>query len=172
LKKIKALTDTALIVVALLVVGLLIHRYIPFDHSAHNASAKAIHSGQTLDLEALGFKKVDRFERVLFLVVKTDCGFCDLSTPFYRLLQSKHEVGGLSVELVGVFPDPQTAVEKWLHAHRLDLRTLTGASLASILRVKRVPTLILADSTGRVIDVWTGRLAAEQREEVLRRVSK
>jgi hypothetical protein len=43
---------------------------------------------------------------------------------------------------------------------------------SSILNVTGTPTLILADSSGRVLDFWVGKLSREEEQQVIAAVER
>lgn len=104
-------------------------------------------------------------KRWLFLVLSTQCHFCQESAPFHerlvQMLQNSPDMG-----LVAVFPQDRQAVEQYKAAYKVNFpNIITDASLNN-LQVRGTPTLLLVDQQGKVLKSWRGRLPENDEKEV------
>ena len=165
-KRIELLANVAIIVVALLLGGVLVKRYLLPQAESTPAQAR-IQPGTKLSVPGVEWGKN---ERTLLLVLSTSCHFCTESSPFYqRLAQEKARKGG--VGLVAVMPQSVDESQKYLNDHGVSVDDIKQASLDTV-QARGTPTLILADRTGTVVESWVGKLPAEKEAEVLKRFSE
>lgn len=162
-KKVELLANVAIIVVALLLGGLLVKRYLWPQAESPQAQAR-IEPGTKLSVPGIEWDKNDR---TLLLVLSTSCHFCTESSPFYqRLAQEKAKKGG--VGLIAVLPQSVDESQKYLNGLGVSVDDIKQAGLDAV-QVRGTPTLIMADKTGAVVESWVGKLPAEKEVEVLNR---
>ena len=162
-KRLEQLANVAIIVVALLLGGVLVRRYLWPQAESPPAQAR-IQPGTKLSVPGVEWNKN---ERTLLLVLSTTCHFCTESAPFYqRLAQEKAKKGG--VGLVAVMPQSVDESQKYLNGLGVSVDDIRQASLDTV-QVRGTPTLIVADRTGTVVESWVGKLPAEKEGEVLNR---
>ncbi len=101
--------------------------------------------------------------RTLILAISTQCHFCKDSSPFYRTLA---EQAGNKVKIIAVLPQPAGVAEKYLRGEGVRVDHVEQLTLGRI-GVIGTPTLILADATGVVRNVWMGELQPAQQRQVL-----
>jgi thiol-disulfide isomerase/thioredoxin len=160
-KRLEQLANVAIIVVALLLGGVLVKRYLLPQAESPQAIAR-IQPGTKLSVPGLEWGKN---ERTLLLVLSTSCHFCTESSPFYqRLAQEKVKKGG--VGLVAVLPQSVDESQKYLNGLGVAVDDIKQAS-PDAFQVRGTPTLIMADRTGAVVESWVGKLPAEKEVEVL-----
>jgi hypothetical protein len=105
-------------------------------------------------------------DRTVVLVLKARCEYCEASVPFYRRLVALDSAEALSGSLLAVFPDPADTVRTVLREEGLAIDYRAGVSLAP-WKVTGTPTLLVVSSSGRVLQVWRGRLSREEEELVV-----
>jgi hypothetical protein len=101
----------------------------------------------------------------ILLALSTACHFCKDSEPFYRQLSTR--VSG-KVDLIALFPQPLPEASAYARDH-IPTATVLSGPLESI-HVAATPTLILVDRSGKVREVWVGRLNSSREQEVLSRI--
>lgn len=165
-KRIELVANVAIIVVALLLGGVLVRRYLlPASPPPEAAERAGIKPGAKLSLPDVDWGRSDR---TLLMVLSTKCQYCTDSAPFYqRLAEEKSRRGGVS--LMAVLPQDVEESRKYLGEHGVVADEVRQASPGS-LGVKGTPTLLLVDNEGVVQGVWVGRLPPEREEEVLSRL--
>jgi hypothetical protein len=162
-KKTELLANVAIIVVALLLGGVLVRRYLWPQAESPQAQAR-IEPGTKLSVPGIEWGKNDR---TLLLVLSTSCHFCTESSPFYqRLAQEKAKKGG--VGLVAILPQSVDESQKYLNGLGVSVDDIKQAGLDTV-QVRGTPTLIMADRTGAVIESWVGKLPADAEGKVLDR---
>lgn len=162
-KRIELLANIAIIIVAVLLGGVLVKRYLLPQAESPQAQAR-IQPGTKLSVPGVEW---DKNERTLLLVLSTSCHFCTESSPFYqRLAQEKARKGG--VGLVAVLPQSVDESQKYLNGLGVSVDDIKQAGLDAV-QVRGTPTLILADRTGAVVESWVGKLPAEAEAEVFAR---
>lgn len=104
----------------------------------------------------------------LLFALDTKCGFCRASAPFYQ--KAIQERGSNSdVRLVALFPQSPGDGRNYADGLGLQFDEVEQANFDAF-QVKGTPTLILSDSTGKVLHRWVGTLSGQQEEEILQAV--
>lgn len=162
-KRIELLANIAIIVVAVLLGGVLVKRYLWPQPQSPQSQAR-IQPGTKLSVPGVEWGKN---ERTLLLVLSTSCRYCTESSPFYqRLAQEKAKKGG--VGLIAVLPQSVGDSQKYLNDLGVPVDDVKQAGLDAV-QVRGTPTLIVADRAGAVVESWVGKLPAEKEVEVLDR---
>lgn len=105
----------------------------------------------------------------LVLAVRSTCGFCTQSMPFYsRIVDAVARSKG-AVHLIAVSTESEDVLRSYFETH--DVKVDSFESSQS-LRIAGTPTLLLADSKGVVQDVWVGRLDDSGEAAVLNRLER
>ncbi len=102
-------------------------------------------------------------KRTLVLALSTQCHFCTESAPFFQRIQKETAKG---LKMVAVLPQPAEESRKYLQGEGVQVDDVKQARLSAI-GVSGTPTLLLVDNSGKVADVWQGKLPAEQEGQVL-----
>ncbi len=107
-------------------------------------------------------------ERALLVAVSPTCHFCDESMPFYKQLVDQRNQKSSLVKIIAAVPlETMKAEESQKFAGaganpdgmvQLDFRAV---------KVSGTPTVLLVDNSGKVLDVWVGKLDEDRQEEVL-----
>lgn len=166
-KKTEILANVAIIVVALLLGGVLVKRYLLPNNEAATAGRPdpRIPAGTKATLPGVDWAKNGR---TLLLVLSRDCRYCTESAPFYQRL-TRETAGHPDIHMIALFPQEVAEGRKYLddlgitvHEVRQAAPSSTGAGVT--------PTLILVDGSGVVQNSWVGKLAAPEESEVLNRL--
>ena len=167
LKKTELLANIAIIIVAVLLGGVLVKRYVLNDGDAPDAqnSVLRVPAGSKMSLPEIDWAKSDR---TLLLVLSKGCHFCSESAPFYQRL-ARDTSGRGGVRLVAVLPQDVNEGRKYLDELRVPINEIKQSPLES-LGVGGTPTLILVDDKGTVTDSWVGKLPPDKESEVLERL--
>lgn len=128
------------------------------------AMAEALR-GRTVQVSGLSFP---RARASLLLVISTKCHFCQESLPFYRALSADFKG---KADLLAVLPQPQPEAAAFLNAASVQVAQVATAS-PSQLGVSGTPTLLLLDSSGKVQEVWLGRLDEAGQAQVRKRLAQ
>jgi len=105
--------------------------------------------------------------RTLVLALQQGCRYCEASASFYRRLHDLRS--GDEPRMVAVIPGETTEVARYLSAQGVIVDDIINLSLADI-KVSATPTLLLVDRTGRVSDVWVGKMDSQKETEVAQRI--
>src|ERR1044072_2993130 len=126
-KRLEQLANVAVIVVALLLGGVLVKRYLLPQAESTQAQAR-IQPGTKLSVPGVEWGKN---ERTLLLVLSTSCHFCTESSPFYqRLAQERAKKGG--VGLVLLLPQSVGESQKYLNDLGVSVDDIRQAGLDAV----------------------------------------
>jgi hypothetical protein len=103
----------------------------------------------------------------LVLALQRGCRYCDDSAPFYRRLWQQRSRS--EPRMIAVVPGDKVEVAKYLEKLGVLVDGIVNVSLSDI-DVSATPTLLLVDRSGRVSNVWVGKLDASRENEVMERV--
>jgi hypothetical protein len=160
-KKIELLANLAIVAVALMIGGVLVHRY--FFQAAEPQTGPAAPIGQKLALPNVDWTKS---KQTMVLALQEGCHFCTESAPFYQRLAA--EAARRNVPVVVVLPQSVEVGRAYLAGLQVPLGDVHQAALGS-LGVPATPTLMLVNREGEVTGGWVGRLPPETESEVLRK---
>lgn len=192
------LSSVAIVVLCTALVGDIIHRNItrgstaaPTNAAAPSAAARSGNPTAAAAIAA-GAPKTDRipyspgeaFKPVagfspspgkasLVLVVKDGCPFCTASMPFYQKMSAKLQ-HARSMEFVGVCPQEEAMCNAYLKSHDLTFTRTVGiaSSVMADMRVLGTPTIMLIGETGKVENVWLGKLTQQREDEVVAAIDR
>lgn len=108
--------------------------------------------------------------KTLVIAMNTECSFCAESIPFYNQVSEACRSGNVRTNIAAVFPNTANEVQEYVKRHSLRMDVVPAIDLNG-LKVSATPTLILVDSTGKVLDFWVGKLSEENQREVMKRIS-
>lgn len=160
-------TNIVIIVVALLIGFILVKKYVfpttvPNQNiSTLNQAAPKINIGTDIKIPDIDFV---RFNKTLVLVVSSTCHFCSESASFYRRILS--ETNRNKLQIVAVLPQDTNTGKAYLQGLGVQLTEIKQMALSQV-NVSGTPTLILLDSSGKVLDFWVGKLPPEKEEKVM-----
>lgn len=166
-----------MIIAALVFVGHLALQYrdraVQQEAASRRASVQAeraaaeYHAGdRSPDLSPVNYASSDR---TLLLFVRSTCGYCTASMPFYVRLREAARRGGQRVRLVAVSADTPAVLDGYLEAHGLevDLDVPVSEERMDGFRIRGTPTLVLADKRGVIRQTWVGAIPAEREDAVI-----
>ncbi len=157
-KRLEIITNIAVIVVAILIVGVITKNYFFPVFSSPN---KSLSVGTKISLPDIDWAKNGQ---TMLLVVSKGCHYCTESAPFYQRL-----VKETTVQWVALLPQGIEEGKKYISSLGVTINEVQQANLEA-LGVSGTPTLILVDGKGLVIDTWIGKLPPEIETEVLTRL--
>ncbi|HEY0097694.1 MAG TPA: hypothetical protein VGB76_01970 [Pyrinomonadaceae bacterium] len=167
-KKTELIANIAIIVVAILLSGVLVKRYIFSGNEAASAPAvdRRIPAGTKAALPGVDWAKNGE---TLVLVLSRDCRYCTQSAPFYQRL-TRAAAGRPDLHLLAVLPQEVEVGKSYLNELGVSVNDVRQAS-PSTTGAAVTPTLILVDDKGIVKNSWIGQLATPEENEVLSQLS-
>jgi thioredoxin-related protein len=114
--------------------------------------------------------------RALVVAVQPGCHYCNDSIPFYKNLIEQRNQKNSAVKFIAVVPanDKPEEAQKLVADESQKFASggaqpdgMVNIDFASI-KVPGTPTLLLVDNTGKVLDVWVGKLDPDKEKEVLK----
>jgi len=91
----------------------------------------------------------------LQLALQKGCRYCDESAAFYRRLRDQRSAS--QPRMLAVVPGDKNEVSRYLSERGVLVDGIINVSLSDI-NVSATPTLLLVDRSGKVRDVWVGKL--------------
>lgn len=122
---------------------------------------KQIEKGEQLD--SLKQLVLDQAELTLCLIVSPSCPYCEKSIPFYKEIIEKRNAKNSSVKVVVVLDeiyDPKYE-EKVFTKENVKVDRYIQIDMSSI-KVASIPTILLINKEGKVVDKWKGFLRKEE----------
>ena len=107
--------------------------------------------------------------RALVVAVQPGCHFCNESMPFYKRLIDERNQKGSQLKFVAAVPgdDAKAQEAEKFSAAGTQPDSMVKLDFAAI-KVPGTPTLLLVDNSGKVLDVWVGKLDDSREKEVLK----
>lgn len=105
-------------------------------------------------------------DATLVLAVRSTCGFCTKSMPFYRRLIDDIKGARVNATVVAVSIDSIEELKQYFDAHTVSPELFRAVS-SEYLRIVGTPTILLVDPSGVVKNAWIGLLDAEGEAAVL-----
>ncbi len=162
----EVVTNLAVLVAAIVLVAFVMRSY--FTTPPKRAAAK-LPAGVTLgEIKDLDYGDA---QRILILVLSTQCKYCVQSAPFYRTLASMSGNLTQRTRILGVFPEDETSVKAFLAKSQVEMEFRSDVDLSK-LNVSSTPTLILLDKGKNIVNSWVGTLGAEQQADVVKTISE
>ena len=131
----------------------------PIDPSETRARLESEAVGQRIDGAGLDLAPYP----TLIMALRSDCGFCQESMPFYRRLLARDRAG---VRIIVAAPPADTGIADYLASESVNPDTVAFVEPDAV-PVSGTPTLLLVDGEGLVTHAWIGLLNAEREAEVL-----
>jgi thioredoxin-related protein len=157
-KKIEITANISIIVVAIMIVATLVHRYFS---TPKTQALSTISVGTKLTLSDVDWVKNGR---TLVLALQEGCHYCSESALFYQRLVAA--ASKKNIQIVAVFPQPVESAQKYLNNFKIPVNNVKQATLKSI-GVQGTPTILLVGNKGDVMASWIGKLPASKEIEVL-----
>jgi hypothetical protein len=162
MKKLEALTNVAIIFVAILASAALF-KYLRTPAETRNPRPQ-IEIGSKVTLKDVDWRAS---RGTLVMAIATTCHYCTDSAPFYRRLAA--ELPKTGIHLLAVLPQSQAEGIDYLKRLNVEVADVRQGSFPA-LKVSGTPTLILVDRGGVVRHVWFGRLQPDKEEELVKLV--
>lgn len=164
-KQIELVTNVIVILLALMLGGILLKRFVLNKEPAIRPPVVASVLGKKIQLPNIDWS---RSERHLVLVLQKDCRFCTESAPFYqKIITTLNQ--RLDVQLIAALPQPVSESKDYLYGLGVAVSEIRQADPSS-LGATGTPTLLLVDRSGTVRDVWVGKLPPAKEQEVFSQV--
>lgn len=168
------LTQSALVLVALVVSLVLIKNYLLTPASGGGKQQQAVSGqpdsnpvGSTLSVTGVDWT---RSRQTLVLALQKGCRYCSESAPFYQRLVRDY-ADAEKTRLVAVLPNDVETGRGYLESLDVPIQEVRQAALSSI-KVKGTPTLLLVNQSGEVVAYWRGKLTQAGEADVLRRMGQ
>lgn len=154
-------TNVVVIVFAVVAIGVLVKNY--FAPKGVTTSV-AVKKGSVFpDIAGVDYKISPR---TLILALNVDCRYCTRSVPFYNSLAEARQKNPSQVNIVAAFINKDSAlVKSYTDEKQLSVQAIVGVDFDK-LGIHSTPTLILIDSSGKVLDTWSGELQQDGEREV------
>ena len=149
--------------VAILVVAIIVVRNLIWSRWPPKQEAERPTVGTKLSLPGIKWDE----GTTLVLVLQKGCRFCEESSAFYRRLHD--ERSGSQPRMVAAVPGDRTEIARYLSEQGVLVDDIINTSLSDI-NVVFTPTLLLVDRSGKVSDVWVGKLDTRKETEVAQRI--
>jgi len=165
IRLLETLTNVALLIACVAVTGLAITRYVSTSNADVASSAAFRHSeGEVVrPPEPVTFAS---HERTALLFLSSQCRFCTESMPFYAELSKVRRSGQL--QLVAAGYEEQRSLAEYVAAHGVAVDHAVSIEPGHF-KFPGTPSIVLVDSSGRVLGQWNGALRGRE-EEVLSRI--
>lgn len=124
-----------------------------------------LQKGLKLNLATLNLKNEQK--QALIVAMSTKCQYCTESIPFLNKLAEAQQRGNHQSAILAIFPDSEKEVSAYTQREQFKMATAAPIDLKSF-NVQGTPTMILVDSTGKVLDFWVGKLTSDEQQEVIK----
>jgi hypothetical protein len=109
-------------------------------------------------------------QKTVLLAIRKDCEYCQASVSFYRTLMERVAKSHGSVQLAVISSDPVPTISEFLNpSSTATLVSLTQTRMRE-MKIIGTPTIVVADPSGLVKQVWLGKLDGAGEQEVLRSI--
>lgn len=157
-KKLEMLANVAIVLVAVLLVGVVVQRYFIGDRSV---PPPEIALGTKVSVPGVDWAQN---KQTLLVVLQKGCHFCSESAPFYQRLA--REAGQNNVRLVAVLPNETSVGRQYLAELGVPIEDVRQAALNSV-GVRGTPTLMMVNEQGAVTGSWVGKLPEDKEADVI-----
>jgi|EndMetStandDraft_3_1072993.scaffolds.fasta_scaffold03924_10 peroxiredoxin len=165
LSSLRAKLDTLVNVVILatcVVVAVGIYRISTTNRVMANADVTPFTVG--MQAEKLPDVKYEEPSATLVAYVRSTCGFCTMSMPFYERLAGETQRAG--VRFVAVSNESLRSLDNYLKEYRVSVsRQISFEGVQ-----KPTPTLVLVDRKGTIVETWVGKQDADGERQIVQRI--
>lgn len=160
------LLNIALIISAVVLGAVSANRYLIHHTDSDGPSIPSrLMPGVRLDLKDVDWSKN---HRTLVLALSNNCHFCSESAGFYQKLL-KEINSSPELHAMAIFSEPLTAAQRYLTDIKVSVDDVRQAPLVK-LGLEGTPTLLLIDDSGKITQLWFGRLSPYQEDQVISQV--
>jgi hypothetical protein len=138
------------ILLAALGLGLVVFRNF-YPRKAESPAYKIV-AGAHLTIPGVDFGSS---ERTVLLALSKTCKYCSESAPFYKRFNAA--IKNSKVRLIALLPENQEGGESYLQELGISANEVRNVSLAA-LGITILPTLVITDNAGTVLETWKGKL--------------
>ena len=121
-------------------------------------------------LPALRSIKLDQSENTLVVAMATDYATCMEDLGFYRKLVGEKLDRERSFRLIALWREPERRVACFLGEGTRDLPFIANVDLG-LLGITAVPTAVLLDNRGTILDFWIGKLSKDTQSQITRAIA-
>lgn len=160
---------TTVLVVALFLIGGTLYLHGKFFKKQVDPEGSTITRGLTLaDTLKFDYKT---HSRTLILALDRDCVYCERSVDFYKQLLERQAKDGGNTQFLAALPNDDWDAKQYLRKEGLEALPYISNIKLSQLQITVLPTLILVDRLGRVLESWSGQLDNERQQQVFEAIS-
>lgn len=105
--------------------------------------------------------------QTVVMYLRSSCGYCTESMPFYRTLAGIRP-NDARLRLVVASIDPVDVSKDYLRAHKVEVDSVVVTTPRGI----PTPTLVLVDQSGTVRDVWVGLQPPDRERNILEKLKQ
>jgi hypothetical protein len=121
-------------------------------------------------LPALRSIKLDQSGNTLVVAMATDCATCMEDLGFYRKLVGEKLDRERSFRFIALWREPERRVSFFLGEGTRDLPFIANVDLG-LLGITAVPTAVLLDNRGTILDFWIGKLSKDTQSQITRAIA-
>ena len=153
-------TNIVVVLFAVVAIGVLVKNYF----APQGVKTSVVKKGSVFpEIAGIDYRATPQ---TLILALNVDCRYCTRSVPFYNSLAAAQEENAGQVNIVAAFINKDPAlVKSYADEKQLSVNVIAGVDFDK-LGVHSTPTIILLDSTGKVLESWTGELQPDGEGEV------
>jgi hypothetical protein len=107
--------------------------------------------------------------RTLLVALSANCEVCSESLSFFE--QLKELRGANATRIIGIFPENESEVRRYVDEKNLRLEVLAGIDLKAF-SIAGTPTAVMVDSDAIILDFWTGIPSEEIRNQITQALSR
>lgn len=159
-------TNLAVLLVAIVLLGTFARNYFAPQTGVRLESG--LQKGKTFS-QLPGVDYGSSVETVV-VALNSKCDFCKESLRFYKQLAETQRKKGTSSTIVAIFPDTDYEVKEFMRQNDFDMKSISNIDFKAIGLVS-TPTMILVDSSGKIVDFWIGKLSNDVEQQVLKGIT-
>jgi hypothetical protein len=140
-KRLELLTNVAIILVAVTLIGVVIYKVLP---AAKPAPSEQLKAGSEFSLPDVNWAEN---KKTLVLVLQKGCHFCSDSASFYKTLAERNQNTD-KVKLVAAFPNSVDEAKNYLSELGVAITDIRHFNFGKV--IDGTPTLVLVDEQGKI----------------------
>jgi thioredoxin-related protein len=156
-------TNVAVVLVAIILLCFISWNY--FDRQTIPIIKNGLQKGKTVD----EFKQFNlkNSNQTLIIAINSNCNFCIESVPFYsQLLSKQQDKHDINTQIIAIFPNSESEAQQFLQNNHLKINFVHSANF-QLFGINGTPTLLLVDSSGKIMDFWIGKLQESDKQQVV-----
>jgi len=160
---IQTTANIATIAATVVLIAVVATEYRAHPRNPERRTPSAYQPGEAI--ETIDGLNVGNGKAAVLIVLRSGCQFCTESLPFYKTL-TLHRVG--TFDAIALAPEPKGIADRYLKDAGVEVDRTIEITSTQLTRVRATPTLIVLDSSGRVVKSWVGHLNQAGEDEVVR----